>query len=172
MVSLYDLSVSTYLQILRSTAGVLEKGAVHAAENNLDLAEIVESQLRPDMLPFRFQVVSVWHHSLGAIKGIGEGSFSPPPSMPDLDYAGLRDLVTDAVGGLEKVSREEVEALEGKPMKFVMKDVEIPFTAENFILSLSLPNFYFHATTTYAVLRMLGVPLGKMDFLGNLRMGA
>jgi hypothetical protein len=171
-ISLYDLSIATYLQILRSVSAILEKGAVHARENNLDLAEIVEMQLRPDMLPFRFQVISVWHHSLGAIKGIREGAFSPPPSMPDLDYTDLQGLVSEAIKGLEEVTRDEVEALEGKSMKFVTRDVEIPFTAENFILSFSLPNFYFHATTTYDMLRMSGVPLGKMDFLGSMRMGA
>jgi len=171
-ISFYDLSVTAYLQILRSVSGILAKGAAHARDSDLDLAAIVEAQLHPDMLPFRFQVVSVWHHSLGAIKGIREGTFSPPPSLPDLDYAALQGLVTEAVEGLEQLTRQEVEALEGGSMKFVMKDVEIPFTAENFILSFSLPNFYFHATTTYDMLRIAGVPLGKMDFLGNLRMGA
>ena len=49
---------------------------------------------------------------------------------------------------------------------------EMPFTNQNFLLSFSLPNFYFHATTTYDILRMLGVPLGKMDFLGKMKLGA
>ena len=121
------------------------------------------------MLPFQFQVISVYHHSLGAIKGVREGVFSPPPSMPELDYTGLQGLVEDATTELQTVSREEIETLEGKAVKFKMGDFEIPFTAENFILSFSLPNFYFHATTTYDMLRMAGVPLGKMDFLGEMR---
>jgi len=170
--SLYDLSVSTYLQILRSVSGILAKGAGHAGDAGLDLAAIVETRLHPDMLPFRFQVISVWHHSLGAIKGIQNGTFSPPPPMPERDYGGLQELVATATSGLDAVSREEIDALAGKPMKFEMKNVEIPFTTENFILSFSLPNFYFHATTAYDILRSSGVPLGKMDFLGNLRMGA
>jgi hypothetical protein len=171
-ISLYDLGIASYLQILRSVAGILDKGAAHAAGGDLDLAEMVEMKLRPDMLPFRFQVVSVWHHSLGAVKGIREGSFSPPPSLPDLDYAALQGLVAEAIEGVGEATRDEIEALEGKPMKFVTSSVEIPFTTQNFILSFSLPNFYFHATTTYDMLRMAGVPLGKMDFLGNMRMGA
>jgi hypothetical protein len=89
--------------------------------------------------------------------------------MPDFDYSGLRDLVSDTVTELKMVEREEVDALEGNDVKFKMGDFEMPFTAENFILSFSLPNFYFHATTTYDILRMAGVPLGKMDFLGKLR---
>ena len=168
-ISLYDISVSTYLQVLGGISGVLEKGAEYAGKNDLDLAEVVETRLHPDMLPFRFQVTAATHLSLGAIRGIREGVFSPPPPMPDLDYSGLRDHVSDTVTELKMVEREEVDALEGNEMKFKMGDFEMPFTAENFILSFSLPNFYFHATTTYDLLRMAGVPLGKMDFLGKLR---
>jgi hypothetical protein len=86
-ISLYDISVSNYLQVLGGITGVLKKGAEFATECDLDLAEIVETRLRPDMLPFQFQVISVYHHSLGAIKGIREGVFSPPPSMPELERA-------------------------------------------------------------------------------------
>lgn len=170
-ISLYDISVSNYLQVLGSITGVLEKGAEFARESDLDLAEIVETRLRPDMLPFQFQVKSVFYHSLGAINGVREGVFTPPPSMPELDYAGLQGLVESTTTELQTVSREEIDALEGKAMIFKMGDLEIPFTAENFILSFSLPNFYFHAATTYDMLRMAGVPLGKMDFLGRMRVG-
>jgi hypothetical protein len=168
-ISLYDISVANYLQVLGSTAGVLAKGADYASANNLNLAEIVETRLRPDMQPFRFQAISVFHHSLGAIKGIKAGVFSPPPAMPDLNYAGLQGLLADAAAELQAMPREEIDALEGKAMKFKMGDFEIPFNAENFILSFSLPNFYFHATTIYDILRIAGVPLGKMDFLGTMR---
>ena len=68
-------------------------------------------------------------------------------------------------------SREGIDALADGPMLFKMGSTEIPFTTGNFILSFSLPNFYFHATTTYDVLRMHGVPLGKVDYLGALRVG-
>jgi hypothetical protein len=170
-ISLYDISVSNYLQVLGGITGVLEKGAEFASESDLDLAEIVETRLRPDMLPFQFQVKSVFHHSLGAINGLREGVFTPPPSMPELDYAGLQGLVESATTKLQTVSREEVDALEGRALIFKLGDREIPFTAENFILSFSLPNFYFHAATTYDMLRMAGVPLGKTDFLGKMRVG-
>lgn len=171
-ISLYDISVSTYLQVLGGVAGVLAKGAEYAAEHDLDLPEIVETRLQPDMLPFRFQIISVAHHSLGAIEGIRQGLFQPPPSMPDLDYAGLQGLVDNAITKLKDTPREEIDALEGSSVTFRMGKVEIPFTTENFIMSFSLPNLLFHATTTYDILRMAGVPLGKLDFLGEMRVGA
>ena len=168
-ISLYDISVANYLQIIGSIRKVLDKGAECASQHNIDLVKVVDTSLHPDMLPFSFQVISVYHHSLGAINGLRDGVFSTPPSMPGIDYAGLQGLLKEATSELQLVSREEIDAMAGKAMKFKMGDFEIPFSAENFILSFSLPNFYFHATTTYDILRMAGVPLGKLDFLGDMR---
>ena len=167
-ISLYDVSVGNYLQTLGAISGVLKKGAEFAREQNFDLAEIVQTRLRPDMKPFQFQVISVSHHSWGAITGLREGVFSPPPPM-ELDYAGLQELVHEAARELQAVSREEIDNMEGNAVKFKSGSFEIPFTAANFILSFSLPNFYFHAATTYDMLRMAGVPLGKIDFMGQVR---
>ena len=65
-----------------------------------------------------------------------------------------------------------MDALAGRDVIFQMRDRKVPFTAENFLLSFSLPNFYFHATTAYDILRTKGVPLGKRDFLGRMRIKA
>lgn len=170
-ISLYDATVATYLQILGGTANVLAKGKSHADETGLDLDELVRFQLRDDMAPFSFQVISVWHHSLGAINGLRARLFEPPPRLSGLNYEKLQGLVTEAVDGLGAVSKEEVDGFADQPMVFRLGETEIPFTTTNFALSFSLPNFYFHATTTYAFLRLHGVPLGKMDYLANMRVG-
>jgi hypothetical protein len=170
-ISLYDCSVASYLQILGGVGSVLAKGEEHAAAGHLDLDDIVGYRLHDDMAPFSFQLVSVWHHSLGAIKGIKAGLFEPPPSMQDMNYDTLKGLVAEAAEALEAESRDEINALADKAMVFRVRGREIPFTTTNFILSFSLPNFYFHATTLYDVLRIHGTPLGKMDYLGSLRTG-
>jgi uncharacterized protein len=121
------------------------------------------------MLPFRFQIVSVAHHSLGALEGMKKGVFAPPGQMAQLDYHGLQKLIADTTEALQRLSPTEVDALEGRGVTFQFRDRQIPFTAEDFVLSFSLPNFYFHATTTYDILRTKGVPLGKRDFMGQLR---
>ena len=171
-VSFHEVSVGSYLQMLSGVAGVLDKGASHAAEAGLDLQEVVMTRLRDDMMPFHFQVVSVAHHSWGAMQGLQKGSLSPPPFELDKDYAGLQALVAEARDGLAGLGEAEVEALAEKSIVFKLGKRELPFTNRNFLLSFSLPNFYFHATTTYDILRMLGVPLGKMDFLGQMKVGA
>jgi len=167
--SLYDLSVAGYLQTLGGVAGFLDRGLAHFTEKNVDPSEIVETRLFPDMFPFRFQVQSVAHHSLGAIEGVQKGVFSPPADLQPLDYQGLQKLVADTREGLQRVQPGELNACAGRDVVFKFRDRQVPFTAESFLLSFSLPNFYFHATTAYDILRMKGVPLGKRDFLGQLR---
>ncbi len=167
--SLYDATVGTYQQILPAIEGVLAKGRAHCEANVIDLDDVIAMRLIADMLPFRFQVISVAHHSLGALKGVEAGAFSPPPSL-ELDYAGLQGLVSEAREGVSEFSRERVDGFEGNPMEFRMGSLVMPFKAEDFLLTFSLPNFYFHATTTYDVLRMKGTPIGKRDFLGRLRL--
>ncbi|HEV2363550.1 MAG TPA: DUF1993 domain-containing protein [Caulobacteraceae bacterium] len=169
-VSLYDCTVANFLQMLTGVEGFLAKGLEHFKANGPDPADIVQTRLWPDMLPFSFQIWSVKHHSLGAIEGVKAGVFSPPPELPDLDYAGWQKVVADAKQGLSALSRDEVEALAGKDVSFKFRDFNLPFTAENFLLSFSFPNFYFHATTAYDILRSKGAPLGKRDFTGPLRM--
>jgi hypothetical protein len=171
-ISLYDLSVPTYLQTVAAVAGCLDKGLAFCTSNRTDAGEMVESRLAADMLPLRFQIVSVAHHSLGAIEGVKNGVFAPPGKTQPLDYGGLQKLLADTSEALQRLSREEVDALAGRDVDFQMRDRKVPFTVESFLLSFSLPNFYFHATTAYDILRSKGVPLGKRDFLGRLRIKA
>jgi hypothetical protein len=168
--SLYDLTVASYLQTLTGVSGFLDRGLAHCQETNLDPNEVVEARLWPDMLPFRFQIWSVVHHSRGAVEGVKKGVFTPPPELPALDYAGLQGVVADARATLEKLSRDEVNALEGQDVIFQFRDFKMPFTAEGFFMSFSLPNFYFHAATAYDILRSKGTPLGKRDFMGPMRL--
>jgi uncharacterized protein len=169
-ISLYDLSVASFLQTLGGVAGFLQRGLDHCRDNNIDPSEIVETRLYRDMLPFRFQIVSVAHHSLGAIEGVQRGQFAPPGETPPHDYPALQKLMADAREGLLRLTPDEVNALEGGEVVFQIRDFKMPFTAEGFLMSFSLPNFYFHATTAYDILRSKGVPLGKRDYMGQLRM--
>jgi hypothetical protein len=170
-ISFYDLTVGSYVQIVEATAGVLQKGADHFAAEGVDLGEIVEARLFPDMANFHFQVTSVTHHSLGAVEAYESGEFGPPRYDP-CDYAALQAMTAAALDALKAKSRDEIDALAGGKVVFKIGGAEIPFTAQNFALSFSLPNFYFHATTAYDILRMKGVPIGKRDFLGKMKAGA
>ena len=134
-IALYDLSVANYLQTLGAVVGFLDKALAHFTANQVDLDAIVETRLAPDMLPFRFQLQSVAHHSLGAIEGVKQGLFQPPPQAPAYDYRGLQKLVVEARDALQKVTPAEVNALEGRDVVFQLRDFKMPFTAEGFLLS-------------------------------------
>ena len=168
--SLYDASVANYLQILGAVSGFLDRSQTHFREKGIDPETIVEARLAPDMHPLRFQIISVAQHSRGAIEGVQQGVFSPPSSKTPYDFAGLQGLVTQTREALSALTPEAVNALGGKDVIFAIGDRKLPFTAEGFLMSFSLPNFYFHAATAYDILRTNGVPLGKRDFMGRLNL--
>ena|SRR5580765_8208774 len=166
--SLYDVSVSTFQQLLGGVSGFMDKGLAHCREHNIDPNEIVEARLFPDMAPFRFQILSVVHHSRGAIEAVKTGEFRPPSSGSQ-DYATLQTMVADAKAAIDNVAPDEVNSRATSDVIFKLGDRAIPFTAEGFLLSFSLPNFQFHATTAYDILRSEGVKIGKRDYLGQMR---
>lgn len=166
--SLYDATVMTFVQTLGAVEGFLARGLDHCRANGIEPKDIVETRLYHDMLPFRFQVVSTVSHSIGAIEAVRKGVFSPP-ATPELDYEGLQKMVSTARESLKKLAAEEVNGFAGRDVKFEFRDRSIPFTAENFLMSFSTPNFFFHASMAYGILRSKGVPLGKRDFMGQLR---
>ena len=167
--TLYDATVPSQLQILRAIQRLLEKAPEFASEKEMGEAELIDARLAPDMLPLGYQVKSCVAHSVGGIAGVKDGSFSPDMSMWPTDLAGLRDAIATAIGELEAITPDELDALAESPTVFRMKSLEMPFTGANFLLSFSQPNFYFHATATYAILRHLGMKIGKSDFLGRPR---
>jgi hypothetical protein len=168
--SLYDATVANYLQILGATVGFLDKSLTHFREKGVDLSHVVDARLAPDMLPFRFQIVSVAHHSRGAMEAARNGVFVPPSPKPDMDYAALRALLTEARNDLSALTPDAVNVLVGRDVAFKFGERTLPFTVEGFLMSFSLPNFFFHATTAYDILRHKGAPLGKRDFMGRMKL--
>ena len=163
--------VPSFQQTLDAVAGYLDKARAHFKAKNEIPDDIVEVRLYPDMLPFRFQIRSVVHHSVGALEGVQRGKFEPPEHPAKLpDFQELQDMVAGARTALKKFTPEVVNGLEGAEVIFVLGERKLPFTAVGFLSSFSLPNFYFHAATAYDILRSRGVPVGKRDFLGRLRM--
>lgn len=172
MISLYTATVPAFLQVIAATRGVLAKGAAFAAERGIDPAVLVATRLAPDMLPLGYQVKSVAVHSLGAIDGVRAGTFSPDMTPWPTDFAGLVALMETTAAALTALDPAEVDGFTRGDMAFVFGERRMPYHAEDFLLSFSLPNFYFHATVAYAILRAQGVPLGKRDYIGMPRLKA
>ena len=171
-ISLYDASVLSYLQILDAAKGFLQKGRDWCEANGVDPEEVVQDKLAEDMRPFGFQVYQMGFHSAGAMNAIRNGALEMVRGTPT-DYAGLQAIVAKAADDLRALDPDEVNSWTGKEVAFRVpgKDDRM-FTAEGFLLSFSLPNFHFHAATAYDILRRRGAPLGKLDFMGALRLKA
>lgn len=167
--SLYTATIPSFQQILGAVSGLLDKAEAFCGEKGIASAELIQARFAPDMFPFAYQVKSTAVHSLGAIEGVRQGVFSPDTTTPPETFAALKSRIADTLTALEKIDRAEVDGYIGRDMRFAVGANHRDYTAENFLLSFSLPNFYFHATTSYDILRWKGMPIGKRDFMGKTR---
>src|SRR5207248_906668 len=110
------------------------------------------------------------HHSARAIEGVRAGVFRPEIDPAPTDFASLHQEIAEAIGTLEAVDPAEIDAMIGRDMRFEFGTRRMDFTVEDFLLTFSLPNFYFHSASAYGILRNLGLPVGKLDYLGKLRL--
>ena len=168
--SLYSATVPSFQQILGAVSGLIDKAEAFCVEKDLAPEAIIQARLTEGMHPFAYQVKSTAVHSVGALEGLRKGVFSPDTSTPPDTFAGLKERVTEANAILSAVTPEDVNRLEGGDMRFEAGGFRLEFTAEDFLTSFSMPNFYFHATTAYDILRMKGVQIGKRDFAGRPRL--
>ncbi len=168
--SLHSALIPSMTQILGSVRKMVDKAEAYCDENSLAHGEMIGARLADDMLPFAYQVKSCWSHSALAIAGVRDGAFMPDMSPYPDSFEGLRDVLAKTASELEAVSETELEQLASKAMRFeIPGKFRLDFTGQDFLLSFSQPNFYFHASTAYDILRMKGVALGKGDYLGRMR---
>ena len=169
--TLYDATVPQWLQILGSVDTLLDKAAVLCTEEGISEGRLLETRLADDMLPLGYQFKSCWTHSKLALDGVHAGQFSPDMTPYPTTLDGCRAKIAEAIAACEAADADALEGIAANPMVFSIKDrFRLDFTVQNFLLSFSLPNFYFHATTAYDILRMKGVEIGKQNFLGQLRL--
>ena len=169
-VSLYSATVPLFLQILPQTAALIDKAEAHCAGKGLAPDELLGARLAGDMWPLSGQFRACWSHSIDAIDSALTGERHPDFSeLPD-DFAFFRTRIADAIARLEKVKPADVDAAEGRDVCFVVRDMRMEFTGLDYLLHFALPNFYFHSSMAYAILRNRGFEIGKRDYLGQLRL--
>ncbi len=168
--SLHTALIPSMMQVVGSVQKMVDKAEAYCDETSIPHGEIIGAKLADDMLPFAYQVKCCWSHSALAIAGVRDGAFMPDMSpFPD-SFEGLRDVLAKTLSELEAISETELEELASNAMRFeIPGKFRLDFTGQDFLLSFSQPNFYFHAATAYDILRMKGVLLGKGDFLGRMR---
>jgi hypothetical protein len=161
--SLHAAFVPSCRQIIGGCLNVLAKAEAAG------ISDLAEARLAPDMFPLGFQVKQVAMHSAGAVAAVRVGQFSPGGAPLEASYAAFTAALQEADAALAEVSEAEMEGFIGGTTLFVFGERKMPFKSEDFLLSFSQPNFYFHASMVYAILRNAGVALGKMDYMGRPR---
>jgi hypothetical protein len=166
--SLYHAVVPLWNRLLPSLSHILVRAEAHCEEAGIAPSELLEARLAPDMWDFASQVHAAVVHSATALEAALTGDFVPTFSSPPSGIAALDAAVTAAAASIAEIDPALLDARAGHEVTAHFGERRMPFLAEAFLTGFSLPNFAFHATTAYNILRMKGVPLGKMDFLGAL----
>lgn len=166
--SLFDASIPVYLHMLRNLAAILDKAEAHAAATGTDLTTYLDARLAPDMHPFTRQIQMA---SDAAKLGAARLAAVTPPPFPDTEttWPELKDRIARTIAYVQGLDRAQIEGREDEIIELKLPNTTLRWSARDFLAMFSLPNFMFHVTTAYALLRAQGVPLGKMDFLNGAR---
>ena len=164
---LYDLTVPIFLRGFHAMSGFLAKGEAWAAEQGMDPAELLTARLFEDMAPLTGQVQRASDGTRFCLVRLGGVENVPMPDE-ETTFAALQDRIAKTVAFLKTVPREAVDGKEEAKIELKLPNRTLDFTGSSYVLGFALPNFYFHVTTAYAILRHKGVPVGKMDFLGGV----
>lgn len=160
-ISMYRASIPVFIRALNNLAAILKKGEAHAGS-----ATFIDARLAPDMLTLAGQVQRTSDTAkvtVARLAGIDN------PSFPDTEktFAELQARIKKTIDFLHSVKPGQIDGSEQKKIEFKAGQRELKFTGEGYLLGFALPNFFFHVTTAYAILRHKGVPIGKMDYLGG-----
>ena len=167
-ISLYEATARTFIQMTQAAEGVLALGREHFGAQGMDLEEALQFRLIDDMMPLRFQISAIPFFSLKAIEATIAGEFSPSPG-PNRDFDELQALLAESRSDLEAMDPADVESCVRREVVFKIRSYTETFRGQDFLLSFAIPNFFFHVTTMYDILRWKGVAIGKANFLGPLR---
>jgi hypothetical protein len=169
--SLHDAFVPTTRQMLGALSGLVDKGEAFCRDRDLPDSELLEARLAEDMWPLPWHIRACWMHSGYVLERLATGVFTPDLSSVPADWNGMRAMLADARTRMDRFSPDELAEREEAPIGFEMNGKRLmELKGRDFLLSFSQPNLFFHATTFYSILRMKGVPLGKLDFMGEMRL--
>ncbi|HEV7801810.1 MAG TPA: DUF1993 domain-containing protein [Burkholderiales bacterium] len=165
--SMYQVSIPGLLRSLATLSAILDKGAAHAEAKKIDPAVFINARLAPDMFPLSRQVQSVSDAAKGCAARLAG---VPVPSFPDTEntFPELQERIAKTVAFLKSVTPAQVDSSENRTITLKLGPKEVSFASAPYLLHFVLPNFYFHVSMAYAILRHNGVDLGKLDYLGPL----
>jgi hypothetical protein len=164
-ISMYQASVPVFQRMLKSFDAVLDKGAAYAAERKFDPSVLLTARLFPDMFALTRQVQIATDHAKGATARLAG---LPVPSFADTEatFPELKARIAKTLDFIATVKPAQIDGSETRDISLKAGPRELSFKGQDYLLFFALPNFYFHVTTAFAILRHNGVPIGKLDYLG------
>ena len=164
--SMYQASVPAFLRGLENLSAILAKGAAHAEARKIDPAVFVNARLAPDMLHFARQVQIASDAAKGCTARLAGAEV---PSFPDTEttFPELQARIAKTIEFVKGFKPAQIDGSEERTCVLKTRTAEITHRGQDYLFKLALPNFYFHVTTAYDILRHNGVELGKMDYLGK-----
>jgi uncharacterized protein len=164
--SMYQASIPAFVRILGNLSRILDKAKAHAEARKIDLSVFVNGRLAPDMFPLSRQI----QIATDAVKGGGARLAGVEvPSYPDTEtsFDELQARITKTADFLKGLKKEAFDGSEDREVVLKIRNEDLKFRGSDYLFGFVIPNFYFHVTTTYDILRHNGVEIGKMDYLGD-----
>jgi hypothetical protein len=166
-VSMFTASVPVYTQFLTSLSNVLKKGAAHAEAKKIDPVVFVTGRIAPDMLPLSAQVQIATDHVKGSLSRLA-GVEAPKFEDTEKSFDDLQARIQKTLDYVKTFKPAQIDGTEGKEIVLTFGTQKFPFNGQTYLIQFALPNFYFHTTMAYAILRHNGVEIGKRDFMGGV----
>jgi hypothetical protein len=167
-ISMYDISIPVLTRGLTNLSAILDKAAAHAAAKKFDSAVLASSRLFPDMHPLVRQVQIACDTAKGAAARLAEIEI-PKHEDTEVTFAELKARIAKTLDFLKTISAAQVKDAEGRTIEIKFPNGAWKFTGLDYLTGFVLPNFYFHSSMVYALLRKAGVEVGKGDFLGAIQ---
>jgi len=164
---MYDASIPVLTRGLRNLSAILDKAVASAEARKIDPAVLIGARLAPDMFPLARQIQIASDTSKGAAARLAG---TEAPSWPDTEttFPELQARIKKTVDYLETFKASQIDGAENRTVTLKMPDGALDFTGQSFLFSFALPNFFFHVTTAFDILRHNGVEIGKRDYLGGV----
>jgi hypothetical protein len=163
---MYDASLAPFIRMLGNLSAILHKAEAYAAERKIEPGVLLNARLAPDMYPLVRQVQIASDGVKGCAARLA-GIDIPSYADNESSFAELQARIAKTQAFLGSVTAAQLDGSEGKSITLNFPGTELKFTGQEYLLHFVLPNFYFHLTTAYAILRHNGLDIGKMDFLGR-----
>ena len=165
-ISMYQASAPRFVNILKNLSAILDKAQAHAEARKIDAAALTAFRLYPDMLPLTRQVQIACDAAKGAVARLA-GVEVPKHEDTEQTFAELKARIAKTVAFIKTIKPAQIDGTEDREIALKIGGNDMKFKGMQYLLGFAVPNFYFHVTTAYDILRHNGVEIGKKDYLGN-----